>query len=116
VNQTNQKINKMDINSVLLLCKEIKDSGKTPSMGLIKARASQTISIPTIIAALKQFKEMTDTDIKGLEEKVSAYQNTANTVSDLSSIQRIELLENEVSVLKFELKELKSLLEVSIEK
>ena len=106
----------MDISSVLLLCKQIKDSGKTPSMGLIKARSSQAIPIPTIIAALKQFKEMTDAEIEGLKETASEQKNKGKNVPDLSDIQRIEKLEQEVSALKTELKEIRSLLKASIQK
>jgi hypothetical protein len=106
----------MDINSVLLLCKQIKDSGKAPSMGLIKARSSQAIPIPTIIAALKQFKEMTDAEVAGLKDTTSEPKSKGNNASDLSDVQRIEQLEHEVTVLKTELKEMKSLLKASIQK
>jgi hypothetical protein len=99
-----------------MLCKQIKDSGKTPSMGLIKARSSQAIPIPTIIAALKQFKEMTDTEVEGLKDTASKPNSSVKNASGLSDIQRIEQLEHEVTILKTELKEMKSLLKASIQK
>ncbi|WP_110428236.1 hypothetical protein [Glaciecola sp. KUL10] len=102
----------MDLTSVLLLCKQIKESGKTPSMGLIKAKSSQVLPIPLIVSGLKRFKEMSPAEIDEL--RTPNTQQAQNLITESKSEnERIVELEREIVEIKSELKEMRTLLKAS---
>jgi len=83
-----------------ILCLQMHKEGKTPSVGILRARAPFKVSVTEAIEAIKRFnahKPKLDVPSK----KEDSQQNSTNSAGQVSSLQaRVETLEKEVAELK----------------
>jgi hypothetical protein len=92
-----------DIQQVVNTCILLKEAGKKPSVGMIKARLMSPQPIPIIIKGLSYWKEnQASLSIQEPNEK-----KVLKEEPEVSLLERVTLLENELSALKNELKTLK---------
>ena len=74
--------------------------GKTPSVGILRARAPFKVSVTEAIEAIKRFNaHKPKLDVPS--EREDSQQNSTNSAEQVSSLQaRVETLEKEVAELK----------------
>lgn len=91
-----------DLQQVVNTCIELQNSGKTPSVGMIKAKLLTPLSIPVIIKGLSYWKENKAT-VRTTALPTQEITEGSNTL-DLHS--RVSQLENEVAAVRAALKAL----------
>ena len=85
---------------IISLCQKISQSGKTPSLALIRNKSDRPLAIPEVIQALKNWKDDPDQEI---ESEVD------------SQVQPVSLtLEERVEQLELQVKELQRQLKISL--
>jgi len=88
-----------DTHHLLTLCYELHSKGITPSVGLVRARSSKTVSLQQAIKAVQQFQE-------GAKPPLDDTEATTQTKSALSLEDRVTELERQVQELTSRLKTL----------
>lgn len=88
----------MKNNDIHLICNQLKQQGKTPSVALIKARLSSPMPLPQVIQAFKAWQQNPDAENSVTPE--------VNEQSQLSLEQRVEQLEQHVLTLSQQLAQL----------
>ncbi len=83
-----------------ILCLQMHNEGKTPSVGILRARAPFKVSVTEAIEAIKRFNaHKPKLDVPS--DKEDSQQNSTNSAGQVSSLQaRVETLEKEVAELK----------------
>lgn len=79
-------------NYIFSVCQQLHDAGKTPTVGLIRAKADRKLTIPAIISALKHWQHNPQ---QGMDTQPEADESLELTLED-----RIMALEQEVASLK----------------
>jgi DNA-binding transcriptional MerR regulator len=81
-----------NLDYIIQLCHEINQQGKTPSVALIRNKASQTLSIPEVIKALQSWKANPRQSTPQLTKAPDR-----SNVLDLSLEERISQLEEQLA-------------------
>ncbi len=98
-----------DLQQVVNTCIALREAGKKPSVGMIKAKLLSPLPIPTIIKGLSYWKENKATaKIENVVESAPAANN-----SDQSLAKRVTELEQQVLALRTELKTLQQRFEAA---
>ncbi|MBU2917700.1 hypothetical protein KO505_06960 [Psychrosphaera sp. F3M07] len=84
----------MNISDIINICQVLKNEGKEPSIALIKARADKNTPMPTLISGLQQWRSNPDVVIPKKQNKLTS------TDEKKTLEQRVEMLEQEVALLK----------------
>lgn len=102
----------MNTNEILLICRQLEVSGKTPSVALVKARMSGPKVLPVIVSGIKQYMSMPeeakanlDNELKTTATKAANDTQTKNP-SDTLLQNEITSLKQETAFLKKELADL----------
>ena len=93
------------LDQVLCAAKQLSDAGKNPTLALIKTKLGISVAMPTLIQGLQQYKSMSDADKASI--KTTAQINAAvqeNQQQSADDQHRVEKLEQELVLLKKELK------------
>lgn len=85
--------NQSNLSTLVDICQQLAASGKSPSVGMIRAKAPFKVSIPQAVEALKYFNSATPVP----ETKEAAQ-------PELSLEQRVATLEQQVAQLESQLK------------
>lgn len=80
-------------NYIITLCHKIAESGKTPSLALVRNRSDRPLAIPEVINALKSWKG-------NPEQQVDIQLSAAPATASLSLEDRVEQLEKQVRLLE----------------
>ena len=89
-----------NLQQLYILCLQMHKEGKTPSVGILRARAPFKVSVTEAIEAIKRFNaHKPKLDVPS--EKEDSQQNSTNSAGQVSTLQaRVETLEKEVAELK----------------
>jgi len=93
----------MSSSEIISICQQLSKEGKEPSVALIKARLSRPAPMPFVIAGLKQWRANPDMKVEQQDEG-----------KEPKSAQN-QSLEQRVSALELEVKELKQLIKQLVE-
>lgn len=91
----------MNIQNVLQHCQQMQAEGKSPSLGLLKARMGKGISMPILIQGLQAWRNGQQANIdakKTLDDKVNTPPSTEQRVAALE--QQVTALLARVAVLE----------------
>lgn len=94
------------LDQVLCAAKQLSDEGKNPTLALIKTKLGISVAMPILIQGLQQYKSMSDADkasIKTTAQINAAAQENLQQQST-GDKHRVEKLEQELVLLKTELK------------
>ena len=91
----------MSTSEIVNICQQLASEGKEPSVALIKARLTQTLPLPMIIAGLKSYKA-------NPKQTLVEQRTKAPTKASTSLEQRVKQLETELFVLKKTIPQLQS--------
>jgi len=90
-----------NLQTLTIICDQLTQSGVTPSVGLLRAKAPFKVSVPEAIDAIKRYKSAHGKKTPGVTESNAV---TTDENSDLS--HRVSTLEQQVKLLQRQLAEL----------
>ena len=76
------------LEQVLAAAKNLTESGKTPSLALLKTKLGTSISMPILIQGLQQFKSMPKCEIKDIPELKLTATLTTDTPSEIQQLKQ----------------------------
>ena len=96
----------MNTNEILLICRQLEVSGKTPSVALVKARMSGPKVLPVIVSGIKQYTSMPEEAKANLDQELKTPATKAQSAATQQS-QDNSLIKTELAALKKETASLK---------
>lgn len=91
----------MNTNEILLICRQLENSGKTPSVALVKARMSGPKVLPVIVSGIKQYMSMPEEAKANLDNELKT-PATKVAIDTQTKNPNDTLLQNEITSLKQE--------------
>ena len=93
-------MNNSNLQQLHILCLKMHEEGKTPSVGILRARAPFKVSVTEAIEAIKRFNANKPKLNVPSEEKETPQRNASLTSQNDALHTRIDVLEKEVAELK----------------